>query len=112
MLGSESLDRFSDLRCEFARRLQNEGARHTGAGAAFFEHCQERENKRSGLTCPRLGYSDHVAPLKGERNGLSLYRGGDGIACRFDGSQHFFAELKVFKCHIPLNFWNHILGVR
>ena len=112
VLRSERFNRFGHLRREFASWLENEGARHTSAGAAFLKHRQKGKNEGSRLARSGLSDADNVSALKGDWNGLGLYGGGGGIACRLDGCQHFFAELQILKSHIPLNFWNHILGVR
>ena len=110
MLRSERLDRFRDLSGEFSSRLENKRARHASAGAAFLKHRQEGKNEGSRLACSGLCDADNVAAVEGEWNGLSLDRGGGGIACRLSGCQHFFAELKVCKSHIPLNFRTTSLG--
>jgi hypothetical protein len=67
-------ERLLDLGGELARRLQNEGARHAGAGAAALERRQHRQGEGGGLASPRLSDAQYVAALQGERNGLFLDR--------------------------------------
>ena len=98
------LEALRDLGGELARRLQNEGARHAGAGAARLQQRQHRQDEGSGLAGSRLGDAEHVAARHGDGNGCGLDRGRRSIACSLDSRLHFFAELKVCKSHIQLNF--------
>ena len=67
-------ERLLDLGGELARRLQDEGARHAGAGAAVLERRQHRQGERGGLAGAGLGDAEHVAALQGVGNGLFLDR--------------------------------------
>ena len=55
---------FLDLRGEFARRLENERARHARPGAALFETAQHRQREGGRLAGARLGDAENVAPLQ------------------------------------------------
>ena len=80
---------FFDLGGEFARRLEDERARHARAGAALFEHRQHRQNEGGGLAGAGLGDAEHVAALQDVRNSLVLDGGGGLVAGRFDGGENF-----------------------
>ncbi|MCY1235905.1 hypothetical protein D9M72_485350 [compost metagenome] len=86
-----------DLGGEFARRLQDERARHAGARAALFQQRQHRQHERSGLTRSRLGDAQNVTTLQGRRNGASLDRGRDCVARIGDSGENFLAQAKVSK---------------
>ena len=49
-----------DLGGELARRLQNQRARHAGAGAALFQQGQHRQHEGGGLAGAGLGDAQHV----------------------------------------------------
>ena len=51
-----------DLRGEFARRLEDQRARHAGAGAALFQHGEHRQHEGGGLAGAGLRDAEHVAP--------------------------------------------------
>ena len=67
-------ERLFDLGGELARRLQDEGPRHAGAGAAALEHRQHRQGEGRGLAGAGLGDAQDVAALQGVGNGLFLDR--------------------------------------
>ena len=92
-------ERLLDLGGEFARRLQNERARHAGAGAAALEHRQHRQGEGGGLAGAGLGDAQNVAALQGVGNGLFLDWRRRVVAGRFDGFEHFFAQAEFAKFH-------------
>ena len=90
---------FFDLRCEFARRFQDQRARHAGAGAPLFKLRQHRQDESGGLAGAGLGDAENVASGERQRNGLRLDGRRGGVARGFDGAQHFFAEAEFGKLH-------------
>jgi hypothetical protein len=54
------LEVLGDLRGEFARRLEDQRARHAGAGAALFEQRQHRQHEGGGLAGAGLGDAEDV----------------------------------------------------
>jgi hypothetical protein len=69
-----------DLRGQLPRRLQDQRARHAGAGAVPGEDVDHRQSEGSGFAGAGLGRGHKVAPHQHQRNGVLLNRGGDGIA--------------------------------
>ena len=90
---------FLDLGGEFARRFEDEGARHAGAGAALFEPAEHGQHEGCGLAGAGLRDAEDVAVGEREGNGLRLNGRGGGVAGGFDGAQHFFAEAEFGKLH-------------
>ena len=83
------LELLDDLGGEFARRLQNERARHARAGAALFEHGEHRQHEGGGLAGAGLRDAEHVAAGEDVRDGLLLDGGGGLVAGRFNGGENF-----------------------
>ena len=83
------LELLGDLRGEFARRLEDERARHPRARAALFELGEHRQNEGGGLAGAGLRNAEHVAPGENVRDGLVLDWGGGFVAGRFDGGENF-----------------------
>ena len=83
------LEMFDNLGGQFARRLEDERARHAGPSAAFFEHGEHRQHESGGLAGAGLGNAEHVASRENVRNGLLLNGGGSFVAGRFDGRENF-----------------------
>ena len=79
---------FGDLQREFARRLQDQAARHAGAGARAGQDVQHRQGEAGGLAGAGLRHAQHVAAHQHERDRLLLDRGGMAIAHVVDGAQH------------------------
>ena len=97
------------LRGEFARRFEDQRARHAGAGAAAFEQRQHRQHERRGLAGAGLRNADDVLLLQDMRDGLRLDFGGLGVAGGGNRVGHLGAEAepgKVFwQCVRPLRGW-------
>jgi len=74
---------------EFARRLEDERARHARAGAALLEHGEHRQHESSGLAGAGLGDAKHVAAGEDVRDSLLLDGGGGLVAGRTDGRDNF-----------------------
>ena len=89
-----------DLRGEFARRFEDEGARHAGAGAALLEPRQHRKREGGGLSGARLGDAENVASDECVGDGLRLDRCGSDVAGCLDCGQDFLAEAEIFECHL------------
>ena len=63
---------FLDLSSEFARRLEDQRARHPGTGAALFQHRDHRQCERGGLASAGLRDAQHIAAGHDMRYGLFL----------------------------------------
>ena len=91
------LEVLGDLRGEFARRLEDQRARHARPGAALFEQRQHRQHEGGGLAGAGLGDAEDVAALQGGRDGARLDRRRDRVAGVGDGGEYFLAQAKVRK---------------
>src|SRR5262249_37826475 len=67
-----------DLGSELAGRLEDQRARHSGAGAAVLQHRDHRERECGSLAGAGLGDTEHVAPGEHVRDRLFLDGGGGG----------------------------------
>ena len=74
------LEVFGHLGGQFARRLQDERARHARLGAALGQDIDHRQDEGGGLAGARLGASEDIAAHQDDGDGLFLDRGGLGIA--------------------------------
>ena len=92
-----------DLRGEFARRLEDQRARHAGARAALFQHGEHRQHERGGLAGAGLRDAEHVAAREHVRDGLFLDRGGGRVAGRLDGGENFVGQAEIGKGHKASN---------
>ncbi len=68
-----------DLRGEFARRLEDQRARHARPGAALFEQRQHRQREGGGLAGAGLGDAQNVAAVAGRAGWPAP---GSASACR------------------------------
>ena len=94
------LEVFGYLGGQFARRLQNERARHARLGAALRENIDHRQDETGGLSGARLGASEDVASHQNDGNGLFLDRGGRGVAFFGDCLQYRGAQPQTLKTHL------------
>ena len=92
---------FLDLRGEFARRLEDQRARHAGAGAALFQQRQHRQRERRRLAGAGLGDAEHVAPGEHVRDGLVLDRSGSFVTSRRNGGENLVGQAEMGKGHKP-----------
>ena len=76
------LEMLGDLGGQFARRLEDERARHARARAALLQHGEHRQHEGGGLAGAGLGDAEHVAPRENVRDGLLLDGGGGLVAGR------------------------------
>jgi len=89
VLGAVLLEAFLNLRREFARRFQNERARHARPRAALLQHCEHRQHERGSLAGAGLGDAEHVPARQHVGDRLLLDRGRGGVAGRFHGGENF-----------------------
>ena len=90
-----------DLRGEFARRLDDQRARHAGAGAALLQERQHGQRESRCLAGAGLGDAEHVAPGEHVRNSLVLDGGGSFVASRSNGRENLFGQAEMRKGHKP-----------
>ena len=84
------LDEFlRDLRGKFARRFQDQAARHQRAAAAMAEDVDHRQHERAGLARAGLGDADDVAHHQDAGDRLRLDRRGRVIALGGDCREQF-----------------------
>ena len=95
VVGAVFGEAFLDLRRELARRLEDERARHAGAGAALFQHGQHRQREGRRLAGAGLRDAEHVAPGEHVRDRLFLDRGGGFVASRRDGGENFVGQAEM-----------------
>ncbi len=79
---------------EFARRLQDQAARHAGAGARARQDVQHRQGEAGGLAGAGLRRSHHVPPHQHERDRLLLDRGRVAIPHLRDRAQHLLGQMR------------------
>ena len=84
---------------EFARRLQNERARHARPGASSLKAGQHRQHERGGLAGAGLGNAQHVAALQYEGDGLGLNGRWYRVARLGYRTKNRFAEAEIVKGH-------------
>ena len=90
---------FLDLRGEFARRLEDEGTRQAGAGAAVRKQRERGQREGRRLARTGLGDAENVPPLQDMGYGLFLNGGRLRIAGSSDGSEDFLTQAKIFERH-------------
>ena len=100
LLGAVLDEAFLDLRGEFARRLEDERARHARAGAAGFQHGEHRQREGGGLAGAGLRNAEHVAAREDVGDRLFLDGGGGGVTGRFNRSENLVGQTKFGKGHI------------
>ena len=89
-----SVEVFLDLGSEFARRLENERARHARSPATLLKQRQHRQCEGRRLSGAGLGEAQNVTTFKHMRNCRSLNGGGLGVPGGRDGGEYFFAQSK------------------
>ena len=82
------LEMVGDLRRQFARRLQDQRARHARAGAALLQHGEHRQHEGGGLAGAGLRDAEHVAPLQHVGDRLFLDGSGGLVAGSLDGAEN------------------------
>ena len=98
-----------DLRGEFARRLQDQGARHARAGAALLEQRQHGQCEGGGLAGARLGDAEDVAACEDVWDSLFLDGRGLRVARCGNRLEDFLAKAEFREIHV----WSRLLcGIR
>ncbi len=90
---------FCNLRGEFARRCENQRARHERTAAAAGHDIDHRQDETGRLAGARLGDADDILHHQDRRNRLHLDVGGDGIARGFHRFEQGRGEAEVGKGH-------------
>ncbi len=88
-----------DLRSKFARRFENEGARHSCPGAALFEHGEHRKDEGRGLAGAGLGDAENVAARQDVGDRLFLNGGRGGVAGSRNCGENLVGKTKMGKRH-------------
>ena len=88
-----------DLQRQLTCRLQDQAARHPGAGAGAGKNVQQRQGEAGGLAGARLCRAQHVTAHQHERDCLLLDRGGVAVSHFFDRAQHGFGKAEIIKQH-------------
>ena len=94
---------FLDLRGQFARRRQNQGAdRRVPARrrGVLREVMKDGQRKGRRLSRARLGPGEQVRALQDQWNGLRLYRCRIFVAQLLHGAQQGWCQVQFFKCHL------------
>ena len=79
------LEILGNLRGEFARRFEDQAARHPCTRTAIGEHVDHRQNEAGGLAGACLGNGDNVAHHLHLRDRRSLNRRGRVVTCFGNG---------------------------
>src|SRR5262245_52991117 len=103
LAGAVFLEAFLNLRGELARRLEDEGARHSRARAAMLEHGEHRQREGRGLAGAGLGDAEHVAAREHVRYRLLLNGSGGGVAGRLYRGENFVGQAELRKRHETSN---------
>ena len=88
---------FLDLSGKLTGRLDDEGARHAGTGAALFQHGEHRKDEGSGLAGAGLGDAEHVAPGEDERDRLFLNGGRGGVTGGRNSGENLVGQTEMGK---------------
>jgi hypothetical protein len=86
-----------DLRGEFARRFEDQRARHARPGTALFEPGEHRQDEGGCLAGPRLGDAENVLAFQRIGNGASLDRCRRGVACVGDCGKDLGRQAQIRK---------------
>ena len=90
LAGAVFVEAFLHLRGEFARRLKDQGAGHSGPGAAFFQHGEHGKDKGSGLAGAGLGDAENVPAGQNVGDCLFLNGGRGGVTGGRNRGEHLF----------------------
>ena len=99
MVGAVFSEAFFNLRRQFAGRLQNKRARHTGAGAPLLQPAEHRQGESRRFAGAGLGDAKNILALQGRRDGLGLDRRRRVIAGRLNGRENLFRKAQFVECH-------------
>ena len=98
MVDAVFAERFFHLGREFARRLEDQRARHARPGAALFQHGKHRQREGGGLARPVWAMPRTSRP-SGVGDGLGLDRRRGVVSRRLDGFEHFLAQAEFIEFH-------------
>ena len=93
------IELFLDLGGEFAGRLQDQGAGHSGPRAALFQQGEHRKDEGSGLAGAGLGDAENVSAGQNVGNRLFLNGGRGGVAGGRYGGEHLVGQAEMGKRH-------------
>ena len=99
LAGAVFIELFLDLGGEFAGRLQDQGAGHSGPGAALFQHGEHRKDEGSGLAGAGLGDAENVSAGQNVGDRLFLNGGRGGVTGGRDGGEHLVGQAEMGKRH-------------
>ena len=97
--GAVFIELFLDLGGEFAGRLEDQGAGHSGPGAALFQHGEHRKDEGRGLAGAGLGDAENVPAGQNMGNRLFLNGGRGGVTGGRDGGEHLVGQAEMGKGH-------------
>ncbi len=97
--GAVFVELFLDLGGEFAGRLQDEGAGHSGPGAALFQQREHRKDEGSGLAGAGLGDAENVAARQNVGDRLFLNGGRGGVTGGRNRGEHLVGKTEMGKRH-------------
>ena len=97
LAGAVFVELFLDLGGEFARRLDDQGAGHSGPGAALFEHGEHRQDEGSGLAGAGLGDAENVTPGEDVGDRLFLDGGRGGVAGGRNSGENLVGQAEMGK---------------
>ena len=100
VLLAQRLEGLAHLVGQFARRFEDEGARHARPGAALFEQRQHGQHEGRGLARAGLGEAQHVPALEGVGNGLRLDGRGRGVSGGGNRFEDFGAQSELCERHV------------
>ena len=85
VLGAVFVEAFLDLGSEFARWLEDQGARHAGPRTALLQHGEHRQREGGSLAGAGLRNAEDILPRKNVGDGLFLDRGRRRVTGRRNG---------------------------
>ncbi len=99
LAGAVFVETLFHLGGEFAGRLEDEGAGHSGPGAALLQHGEHRKDEGSGLAGAGLGDAENVSAGQNMGNRLFLNGGRGGVTGGRDGGEHLVGQAEMGKRH-------------
>src|SRR5271165_289768 len=100
MIDAVAAEALLDLGGEFARGLENQGARHACPRAPLFQLGEHGQDEGGSLAGARLGDAEHVAMRQHLRDRLLLDGGGLGVSSSRNGGEDLVGETEIGKGHV------------
>ena len=94
-----AIEVFLHLRGEFARRLQDQGARHSCPRAALFEDGEHRQHEGGRLAGAGLRDAENIAAREHVGNCLFLDGSRGGVTGRRYGGENLVGQSEIGKRH-------------